>query len=81
MSREARFKFITETQATEAEVYAHGMGYQSIGALARVLVLRTMKQYPLSGRQKRKVEESYGTTPEGGSGVLPSTSTGRNGED
>jgi hypothetical protein len=33
------------------------------GALARVLVLRAMKQYPLSGRQKARAEESHGRAP------------------
>jgi len=73
---DCRFRFLSSEQAASAEQYAHGLGYPTVGALARVLVLRAMKQYPLSGRQKAKAELSHGKGAEGGSGVLPSGMAG-----
>lgn len=69
--KDCRFRFLSPVQAIAAEQYAHGLGYPTVGALARVLVLRTMKQYPLSGRQKERAKQSDGSDPERGSGVLP----------
>ncbi|MCX5769462.1 MAG: hypothetical protein NTZ09_04205 [Candidatus Hydrogenedentes bacterium] len=76
MSREARFRFLNDTQAADAAFYAHGLGYPTAGALARVLVLRAIKQYPLSGRQKSRATESYGKGANPASGVLPDRSAG-----
>jgi hypothetical protein len=73
---DCRFSFLSSEQAASAEQYAHGLGYATVGALARVLVLRAMKQYPLSGRQKARAEESHGRGAELGSGVLPSSIAG-----
>lgn len=69
---DCRFRFLSSEQAASAEQYAHGLGYPTVGALARVLVLRAMKQYPLSGRQKERAKQSDGKGAEHGSGVLPS---------
>jgi len=69
--KDCRFRFLSTEQAASAEQYAHGLGYPTVGALARVLVLRTMKQYPLSGRQKQRAKQSDGNGTEHGSGVLP----------
>jgi len=73
---DCRFRFLSSEQAASAEQYAHGLGYPTVGALARVLVLRAMKQYPLSGRQKAKAGEVDGRVAERGSGVLPRSTAG-----